>query len=169
MNHKVVNQAAQAPCIDIVMNCSYSGAIDAKHIMNYGAAIASYIDALEASGYSVSLAIGAASETYQSNIEQGCVINLKTQGEALDLGKLAFFIAHPSFLRRLAFAQWEVFNTKDDLINGYGKVCDFPQNLQGQVYFGKATSLSSCATLQGAIEHVQRVINAQMPELLQAA
>ena len=168
MNRRVITDSAKKPCLDIVLNGSYGSKISTTQIINYGSAIASIIDDLENSGYSISLTVSATTlPAYKNNY--GCMLNLKQQGESMDIGKLIFFIAHPSFLRRLAFSHWETQVTLEALTLRYGKISDLPKNLQGDIYFGKHSDLSSCNTMQGAITYVKETIKRQIPDLLQAA
>ena len=165
MNTRVYSDAAKKPCIDIAISASYSASIRADQIMNYGIAVASLIDDLESNGYSIQLAVASISINH-SNVNQGCLIKIKNHGEAMDMGKLVYFIAHPSFLRRLAFSHWEANNTQSDLYDGYGTIADLPKNIQGDLYFGKESNLSKCNDINSAIEYVQSVVTKQMPDLI---
>lgn len=164
MNRRVVSDAARKPCLDIVVNASYSGATDVNDIINYGSAIASHIDELENSGYSISLAVAYTSETCRTQIAQGCMLQVKKHGEPLDLGKLVFFVAHPSAYRRIGFAYWETTCTNDELASSYGHCLEsFPESLRGDLFFGDVHP--SCRTVKKAMDYVRKIINAQMPEL----
>lgn len=166
MNRRIYSDAAKKPCLDIVLNQSYSASVKSSDIMNYGAAIASFIDQLENSGYSISLSIAAVSTTYGTYINNGFLLHLKNQGEALDIGKLVYFIAHTSMLRRLGFAHWEVQCNYDELAGGYGCIVDLPKHMQGDLYFGKEGNLSQCNTIDSALEYVKQQVTKQMPDLL---
>lgn len=167
MNTRVYSDSAKKPCIDIAINASYSASIKPDQIMNYGIAVASLIDDLESNGYSIQLAVASTSINH-SNVNQGCLIRIKNHGESMDIGKLVYFIAHPSFLRRLAFSHWEANNKQSDLSYGYGTIADLPKPMQGDLYFGKEGSLSKCNDIRAAVDYVQSVVRAQMPDLIDA-
>lgn len=167
MNRRVHSESARKPIVSIMVNASYSGSISAEHIMNYGAAIACLVDSLENAGYSVMLRASSTSLNYEG-VNQGFIINVKNHGEYLDMGKVAFFLAHPSFLRRIAFAHWEVNNTKASLYSGYGMISDIPKDMQEDaVYFGKQGSLCDCASMEGALKSVMRKLKEQRPDMLE--
>lgn len=168
MNRRMASDAAKKPCLDIVLNTSYSCAVMPNDIINYGAAIASVIDELENTGYSISLVAGALSNN-NDNVHTGCFINIKQQGEAMDIGKLVYFIAHTSFFRRLCFSHWEANNRYSALSNGYGVICDLPRHMQGDLYFGRQSDLSKCGTMEGALEFVKSKVSQQLPDLLDQA
>lgn len=168
MNSRRYTDSAKKPCLDIVLNCSYSSRVNPSNIINYGTAIASVIDELENSGYSVSLNIGDCCELKGKKVS-GMLIDVKKQGENMDIGKLIFFIAHPSFLRRLAFSWLEANNTKYQIADNYGSIYDIPEAMRGDLYFGKQGTLSECNDMEGALAYVKGIVSAQMPELLQAA
>ena len=76
-----------------------------QEITNWGVSILSYIDRLEDEGYSAEVVVSSCacgSEITGRLLDFSLVA--KESGEALDLDKLAFIIAHPSFIRRLYFA-----------------------------------------------------------------
>lgn len=168
MNKRIVSDCMRKPCYDIVVNASYSCDITTKQIMNYGAAIANAIDTLEGLGYSISLKLAHAARN--DDKAWGECIVMKSHGEALDLDRMAFYVAHPSFLRRLVFSHNEAFNTQATISYGYGSPCGLPEeHMLGDtiMYFPHQRSLDDCDTLTGALDHVFHLIKSQHPDLIE--
>ncbi|CUW38804.1 protein of unknown function [Magnetospirillum sp. XM-1] len=93
---------AAKPVVRILTGQGVRSGVDAKWIINRGAALLSHIDRLEDAGYSVELtAIHAAS--YQGWRHETSY-TVKRAGEPLELDRLAFVLAHPSMHRRMVFA-----------------------------------------------------------------
>ena len=167
MNMYRMAESNSKRCLTIVLNTSYSARVNPEEIINYGTAIATLIDDLETARYSVTLTIGAISTTNYTQRDQGYLIDVKSEGQALDLGKLAYFIAHPSQLRRLGFSHWEGHCDEKEMGFGYGTICDLPKALRGDLYFGQQSDLSHCNTPASAMKFVQGIVNKQMPGLLE--
>lgn len=171
MNRKIMTNARRKPCLDIVVCGGFSGDVGAEQIMNYGAAVVSVIDGLELAGYSLSVIVGSIVDF--SSITSGAFVRLKNHGEHLDLGRLAFFVAHPASLRRLRFAHREVFVSHNEVGSGYGRSIDLTaEDMPRDLYFPKHTSnggIISCGTFAGAMRYVTGIVKKQMPELVQEA
>lgn len=172
MARRVVSESNRRPIVEIVLNASYSGGVSASTIMYYGAAICSFIDELESTGYSVSLSVGASNDACQDGIHTYTnLVEVKQPGEVMELDRLIFFTAHPSFLRRFCFGYWETRYAPSGFAGGYGH-CDeiksenLPDNV---IYFGMGVLNSKmsemCQTMDGARKYVKGLIQEQRKDL----
>lgn len=112
-SHKIVN-------IFLSMDCS--ARIEKEDILKAGAKYLSVIDILEKKGYRCNLYAGVTTE--YSNNRYYLMVRVKTDREPLNIKKICFTIANPSFLRRIYFRWCEVFDFKEDITCGYGHPLD---------------------------------------------
>lgn len=96
--------------------------VEVTKIMQWGAAICSYINKLEQSGQSVQL--DSASEVIPSKNENDSdapslsfQFSLKKAGEPLSLATIVFWWGHPSALRRITFSGYEKLNVGSGFID----------------------------------------------------
>jgi len=141
------------PFIRIVISGTVSAGVSTEVITTRGAAIAALADLMELAGYAVQVDVifPNSSQRYGKGGRYLCsTVHVKQSSERLDLDSLTFWTAHPSALRRIAFARWEAldeenrrtfgFGTSGYDRCGYGNVCDPPAaDLEGvDVYLGSA-------------------------------
>ena len=102
--------------------------------VNRGAAILSAVEAAEAAGHRVEV---VAEETAIS-LGDGVSLSvlLKAAGHPADRDSLAFFLIHPSALRRIFFALLETEPTLEHFSSGYGFPSSQPSDLRppGSIY-----------------------------------
>ena len=92
------------PIVKVGINISASGSYDAQDFINYGAAILSYIDALEsASNIRCEVWIMNYVKCNDGISTYLLEVKAKSPEEHLDLDRLAFMIANPAMLRRFVF------------------------------------------------------------------
>ena len=72
--------------------------------MARGSAVVALVDCLERAGHSVRLVWDCATQGKDRDDRAAVKVVLKTWGEALHLGRVAFAFAHPGMLRLLYFA-----------------------------------------------------------------
>lgn len=107
--------------VSIVYAPDANGGTDAKTFIKAGIVVLNIINQLELNGLRVRLML-----TSMDSIKYGtfvsCTINVKDFREQLDLKKLAFPIANPSFLRRFGFKWLETYPelTENGFTDGYG-------------------------------------------------
>lgn len=122
---------AARPIVRLLVPFVYSANVQHQTIINRGIAMLTLIDAIEAAGQRCEIDLiwvagGDGSKDTATNVLRVCV---KRPEEPLDLDRLAFAIAHPSFLRRIGFAFWDKTIGGDARIGwGYG----FPNRLKGE-------------------------------------
>lgn len=96
------------PVIRIAVNVWASGAYNPPEFTNYGAAVLSYIDAIEGSGFRVELTMlchckmSRTSDTYSGRVL------IKRAEDPLDIDRATFCLTHPSMLRRLWFSHMQI-------------------------------------------------------------
>jgi hypothetical protein len=97
----------RAPVVSLAMNISVSSGVDGSQIILWGIALASHIDALEAAGYRVDLTITSVNVCRANKLYLALNTHLKAPDQPLDLDRLAYWLAHPSSLRRIMFANYD--------------------------------------------------------------
>lgn len=109
------------PIVRIDYNNWVTARVDIKSMMLRGAAILSLANDLEARGFSTELRIiGNSKAPYGPKVFRYS-ITYKCAGEPLDLDRAAFAIAHPTSMRRLAFAILEQHGDLErDFKSSYG-------------------------------------------------
>lgn len=104
--------------VKVTINGFFSCGFDAETIMRRGAATLALIDALETAGRSCELVLALAGTNYGGDDLHVEIVPLKKAGEALELDRLAFMVAHPSSFRRLGFSAGE--NEEPDVRQNFG-------------------------------------------------
>ena len=114
--------------VDIYINHSVGSFMSAETIAFRGAYILSYIDYLEQNGYRVNLFAGAFSYSPKDGEYSGFYVKIKSSSQPMNTLKTAFYVVHPSFLRRIYFRILEnESRLKDKTHNGYGQATNFAQ------------------------------------------
>lgn len=93
------------PIVKIIANLSASASVSSEHLFLRGAAVAAAVDILESLGRRVEV-YAASSHIIGKNI-YNIMVMVKKANQPLDIDRLAFAIAHPSFYRRLMFSLME--------------------------------------------------------------
>ena len=93
--------------IRVVFNISATSNVRTSEIMKKGATVVGLIDLLERSGKRVELDL-VCGATGGRGREVRTQVRIKDAGAPLDIERIAFAIAHPASLRRLAFSIWEL-------------------------------------------------------------
>lgn len=109
----------QAPAmhnLKLLVNVGALRSVTSETIMTKGAAIAALVMLLERARRGVEVEVVSYAQSGSQTIEVRML--LKLAGEQLDLGKLAFVLANPSFLRRFVFGVRERVGT-----GGFKQVC----------------------------------------------
>jgi len=159
--------------IRVVVSASTPCSTPPSEYINRGAAILSAIEAAELCGYPIQVEVEETSFTFNQGFS--CSILLKEAGHPCDLDSLAFFLIHPSSLRRVFFALLE---TENELINmriGYGVPTCRPTSLQkpGDIYlpnFETGVFTSPTAAHQLVQEAFKRVgCSVEFPDTISTA
>jgi hypothetical protein len=120
--------------IRLVVSVSTPWTTPLNEYVNRGAAILSAIEAAELCGHPVEVEVEETSHTL--GLGFSCSIILKHAGHPADLDSLAFFLIHPSALRRVFFALLETERDRITMQVGYGRPARLPRSLQrpGDIY-----------------------------------
>ena len=138
-------QPANSEGIKLVVNGSASAGVSARVIKARGAVVVATIHAMQMLEIPVELwGVWASSrDRYHSETR----IQISRPGYELDIERVAFILAHPSMLRRIAFGIWEREEPKDwrkrigiEPDTGYGRPTD--SNFAGEngIYLGRMGS-----------------------------
>lgn len=112
--------------VDIYINHSVGSFMSADTIAFRGAYILSYIDHLEQNGYRVNLFAGAFSYSFDHDEYSGFYVKIKNSSQPMNTLKTAFYVVHPSFLRRIYFRILENEpRLKNKTYSGYGQATNF--------------------------------------------
>jgi len=111
----------QKPIVKIAVNFGYNAGVESERIMKWGAALCSYVDALEQNGFSVEISNN--SQTRDSGGSHSLMFEflLKSAGNKLSMASMVFWIAHPAALRRVEFSAMERLDIERYYGDGYGK------------------------------------------------
>lgn len=101
--------------LNIYLDVCASSWVSSNDIRKAGSVYATVIDILEKYGYRINLYAGDVSECNGEKVMSVC--RIKTDREPLNLKKMSFPIANPSFLRRIGFKYMEVCNSDNDFTN----------------------------------------------------
>lgn len=118
-------ESRNRPIVRLMVSGAVSGIVDKKSIENYGIALLSHIDRLEDQGKSVEVVLSVSTE--QRGMHFCLQITVKNAGEPLAIDRLAFYLAHPSMLRRFFFRSIENHMPEQDFGFGYGSVTRLPK------------------------------------------
>ena len=90
------------PIVRLVIQRGGSSAYSAKEFMNYGAAVLSYVEGLEAAGFRCEIEVSFAANI--PPVDHYLSVIVKRAEEPMELDRIAFVLTHPAFFRRIAFA-----------------------------------------------------------------
>jgi hypothetical protein len=131
-DHPTDMKPTQSVRVIVSMATPWTTGLD--EFVNRGAAILSAAESAEAAGYRVEV---VAEET-AINLNDGVSLSilLKAAGQPADRDSLAFFLIHPSSLRRIFFALLETEPTLEHFCYGYGMPSGQPAELRppGAIY-----------------------------------
>lgn len=160
------------PIVSIMVNNWINAAVDANHMVNFGAAMVAWIDRIEASGKRVELIAGTvAPQARGRDIHMSATWTVKQAEDPLDLSALAFSLAHPGASRRIGWGVWGRSGMRDDS-SGMGVAVDWdvdperhlidpePGTLVIRGANGQFGSNNRIRTYEEALKEVARQINA---------
>lgn len=143
----------QKPIIPIRTNISANADVSSDRIMQWGAAICSYVNALEASGFSVELE--TVSDTYGGSDAPKISFQfpIKKAGESLSLISTVFWWAHPAALRRIEFSAMERLDIEQWYNPGYGKAGTWTKASAGTL---DLSIRDACYTIEESIYAIRK-------------
>lgn len=166
---KTVRSPAKAKVIKLGIDCGASANVPHEYMYNKGAAVLSYVKALELKGYSVAVdvitdSVDKRGEQCKNRIQT--TVTVKHANSKMTAADIAFPVAHSAFFRRLFFTCIETGGkAAKKLCNGcYGFVAENPEIAGYDAIcagiFG--TSTHKYATLEQALETVKTELDSQL-------
>lgn len=107
------------PIVRLVIQRGGSSAYSGVEFMNYGAAVLSYIEGLEAAGFRCEIEVSFAAKIQP--VDHYLSVIVKRAEEPIELDRMAYVLTHPAFFRRIAFAVKESTPGIAEHLNG----CDY--------------------------------------------
>jgi hypothetical protein len=159
------------PIVRLVVQRAGSAAYSVNEFTNYGAAVLSYVEGLEAAGFRCEITVAFVSDL-QSDGDQITTVVVKRAEETMEFDRMAFVMTHPAFFRRLQFSVMESTEGLASVLNshGYGysrnpKASEFDQDqiLVPGVNMVKPGSLH-LKTVKACLAHVGPMIEAQLKQ-----
>lgn len=123
MRNRRKKQMGAAPVLHICVNTAASCMVKAEQMANYGAAVTGLIDRLENMGRRCHVDVIMVTNLWAGKARCSVGWNVKRASEHVDIGQIAFSIAHPAAFRRLGFAMMER-TPKNCQTGGYGRCLD---------------------------------------------
>ena len=153
-------EIVETPVLKIQFSCDVSGGTKTEKMMLWGAGICSLINSIEKTGTRCEIEI--MNQTYSGDILSQVFINLKRPDQFLDIDRLSFAIAHPSFLRRLCFRwteqQSELF---ENYKSGYGTPAHHNKSkirgLDRTAFFVDFGHLAECYDFESTVEKLKKM------------
>jgi len=151
-------------------NYTDSAYVSANTVLARGATVCAIIDILEMKGYSVELLLDEWISGYANgrSMVWGTQARAKGFEDQLDPSRLAFFLAHPSMLRRVQFAvqehlpDWEPMGCYSG--GGYGYPINPPEHLMPDLYFGNIAGNDAAQLVEDTLEFLDRFNITVSPE-----
>lgn len=148
-------ELSKKPVIKISVNGTYPCTINPAHVMQWGAAICSYVNQLEKVGKSVQL--DYVSDFIPSGDSSMPAVSLrfplKKAGDPLSLASVVFWWAHPSSLRRIGFSALEKLDIEQGYQHGYGRYATVMKPEEGEFYL---TIDDSGRNLEESLANIRR-------------
>lgn len=160
------------PVVSLFVNVWIRCDVRAKAMANYGAALVAMIDQLENSGKRVELTAGVVAPHCHTITIMSATWTVKRAQDPVDLGALAFSLAHPGASRRFGWAVWERSDKQPD--SGFGRgvgykatEADLIDPAPGTfILTGLNSDPRRCQTMNDAIKFVAAQINEAAGEQL---
>jgi hypothetical protein len=160
------------PIIKIGVNVFMSAAIDSQWRMNYGAAILSVIDSIEATGARVELwSTFGTREGYSKKTCTDFRVLLKPAHEHWSPASVAFALSHAAFTRRVMFRVAESFKSLQSWCSECYGMKENVNEADFDLYFEPLTyrEFDWAKTEKGALEYVTKLAQGQLNQQEKAA
>ena len=159
------NEVRPTQSVRVIVSIATPWTTDLFEFVNRGAAILSAVEAAEASGHRVEVVVEETVVGQDTGFSAS--IMLKSAGHPADRDSLAFFLIHPSALRRVFFALLETEPSLLHMCGGYGRPAAQPVALRplGSIYLSNfktgeyASQENSLGRIKDAFESVGCVVN----------
>lgn len=148
--------------INLVVNIAVGFYVSADDLCEFGAKVLGCVSALEKSGYRCNIYVAIASRFDASHTDAACLVKIKDSGKPLNLTKVAYPLANPSFFRRHLF-RW-IETTGKTNSKYYGEVLDdfTSKKLLTKIFRGKYAYVSTFDHYTDTDKQLEDYINAQL-------
>ena len=157
--------AEQKPIVRLVVHITYAAVVSPQAIINWGAAMVSHIHKMEEAGLQVEVTgvwYSTPSERAASGGPHVAIrFPLKAADQQLNLDRLAFWLAHPSSLRRIEFSCMERMDVERWYHCGYGRATQSYHSPDGReiVLWGE----DGARSVEDGIAKIGRRLMAKLP------
>lgn len=156
------------PIVRLVVQRGGSAAYEPNEFLNYGAAVLSYIEGLEAASFRVEIEVSFAAKI--GDIDHYLSVIAKRAEEPMEMDRLAYVLTHPAFFRRIAFGVKESTPGIAEHLNinsyGYSQSPTPKQVDQNQIILPGVNMVKPGAkelkTPKAALAHLAPMIEAQL-------
>lgn len=142
--------------VRVLVDCTYSASVPAKHIQMRGAAIVALCDTLNLCGYTTEVWAVSCNAGNGSRNELAVMIPVQGVGEPWDVRSAFFPLAHGDFLRRIVFGVMEGMTEKErnafGVPYGYGQVMQCKKGSLADLHCGGADVI--CESQIGSIDSI---------------
>lgn len=97
-------ETKRARVVNIFYNASIPAEVETEDIIKVGSKMIAAVKSIESSGVRVNLFVGAIAKDGCKKYHNGLILQVKKDSAPLDINKIAYPLAHPSFPRRHGFA-----------------------------------------------------------------
>lgn len=154
----------QKPIIRLVVHITYAHSVSPQAIINWGAGMVSHIHRLEAAGAQVEVTgVWYSTPSHGDSGPQVAIrFPLKRADQALNLERLAFWLAHPASFRRIEFSCLERMDVERWYHSGYGMASQSYRSPDAReiVLWGRGGSRS----VADAIESIGNALAVRLPD-----
>lgn len=163
MRHKPIK--GDRPIVSICVQVWINAGISAAEMLNYGAAMVSWIDHIEAQGKRCEIwAVCAAPHGYARGKRLSASWVVKQAQDHIDMAALAFSLTHPGASRRFGWRVWERICPITDHYYGSGgfktTIDDVVDPPNGMLFLkGTYDNFGACKSIDTAIPYVAKQIN----------
>jgi hypothetical protein len=159
------------PIVRLLVQRAGAAAYSVEEFTNYGAAIMSYIEGLEAAGFRCEVTVCFASD-FRSDGDQFCTVVVKRAEEPIEIDRMAFVMVHPAFFRRIAFAAYEATEGLSNILSrnmyGYSRNPRADEAERGQIIVPGVNFVNPgskhLATPAAVLKHIAPMIEQQFRE-----
>lgn len=159
------------PIVRLLIQRAGSAAYEVSEFTNYGAAVLSYIEGLEAAGFRCEITVAFCSDLREDG-DQITTVVVKRAEETMEYDRMAYVMTHPAFFRRICFSVMEstegLCNTLSRQSYGFSRnpkaeEFDHDQILVPGVNMVKPGS-AHLRSVDACLQHVGPMIEAQLKQ-----
>lgn len=159
------------PIVRLVIQRGGSAAYEVDEFTNYGAAVLSYVEGLEAAGFRCEITLAFCSDFHESG-DNVITVVVKRAEETMEFDRMAFVMTHPAFFRRICFAVMEGTEVLSDWLSrhsyGYSRNPKASEFDHDQILIPGVNMVNPGAkelkSVKACLAHVGPMIEAQLKQ-----